>query len=695
MVLQKRLDYGFNGYQVPPTPRATRSARRRVPFRKNVDDNQMCAFDLLATVAGKLLLEGENSPSSGNALTGKELCTIVKDSFKKEQKDEDNPSKAEPCDRGSCDRSFSFSELASHAPALRHSLKEFSHAHIDDCWGLASVITTSDCSEKVGSAEKSKSKIQLGSSASKLEVASSGYQESCDFTVGNENKKQIKIESPKTGNAINVTKADICSSDDLAVRDRKPPILVSVNNRVKLPSCIDQIPSSSFPACQGDVKLVIRDDDENSSGCSQPSTTTKTFRSPLCIGNRRIRKFFSSKYWKVTPKLKDEEHFNADSEIKPVYHNRKICYKRRRSQRDYPFKKRRLYDRSSVSNFEGISSEGISSSPRKGFSCDASGSSATPRGASGIAACVAGQRTSFQSRDSHVKLRIKSFKVPELVIEIPESATVGSLKRTVMDAVTAILGGGLRVGVLLQGKKIGDDNKTLLQTGISHNNKLDALGFSLEPNPLQAPQSVCHEDRPFLLACDTPQPLIRYPPAPSVVHNVVQQRTADALSDPPLSSLGNFIESDHDSAPSPPDMSIAKSPTHSRALVAVPAMNVEALAVVPMRKSKRSDAVQRRIRRPFSVYEVEALVQAVEKLGTGRWREVKLRAFDNAKHRTYVDLKDKWKTLVHTARISPQQRRGEPVPQELLDRVLTAHAYWSQQEAKQQLKQQHSETCRL
>lgn len=46
-------------------------------------------------------------------------------------------------------------------------------------------------------------------------------------------------------------------------------------------------------------------------------------------------------------------------------------------------------------------------------------------------------------------------------------------------------------------------------------------------------------------------------------------------------------------------------------------------------------------------------------------------------------LQDKWKTLVHTARISPQQRRGEPVPQELLDRVLAAHAYWSQHQAKQ------------
>ena len=57
-------------------------------------------------------------------------------------------------------------------------------------------------------------------------------------------------------------------------------------------------------------------------------------------------------------------------------------------------------------------------------------------------------------------------------------------------------------------------------------------------------------------------------------------------------------------------------------------------------------------------------------------------------------VQDKWKTLVHTARISLQQRRGEPVPQELLDRVLAAHAYWSQQQAKQQLKHQ-SETFLL
>ncbi|KAJ9552022.1 LOW QUALITY PROTEIN: hypothetical protein OSB04_016067 [Centaurea solstitialis] len=66
------------------------------------------------------------------------------------------------------------------------------------------------------------------------------------------------------------------------------------------------------------------------------------------------------------------------------------------------------------------------------------------------------------------------------------------------------------------------------------------------------------------------------------------------------------------------------------------------------------------------------------------WRDVKIRAFDDANRRTYVDLKNKWKTLVHTASIAPHQRRGEPVPQDILDRVLAAHAYWSQQHTKHQ-----------
>lgn len=50
---------------------------------------------------------------------------------------------------------------------------------------------------------------------------------------------------------------------------------------------------------------------------------------------------------------------------------------------------------------------------------------------------------------------------------------------------SAILGGGLHVGVLLHGKKVGDDNRTLHQSGISCEENLDSLGFMLEPNLTQ------------------------------------------------------------------------------------------------------------------------------------------------------------------------------------------------------------------
>lgn len=61
----------------------------------------------------------------------------------------------------------------------------------------------------------------------------------------------------------------------------------------------------------------------------------------------------------------------------------------------------------------------------------------------------------------------------------------------------------------------------------------------------------------------------------------------------------------------------------SGAIILHPGMNVaenmQGLALVPMRqKSHSMDVGKRRVRRPFSVAEVEALVHAVEKLGTGR-----------------------------------------------------------------------------
>lgn len=67
-----------------------------------------------------------------------------------------------------------------------------------------------------------------------------------------------------------------------------------------------------------------------------------------------------------------------------------------------------------------------------------------------------------------------------------------------MEAVTTILGDELHVGILLQGKKVRDDSKTLIQTGISQDDKRHRLGFMLEPRHPQISPSSYNED-PCLL----------------------------------------------------------------------------------------------------------------------------------------------------------------------------------------------------
>ncbi|TYJ41993.1 hypothetical protein E1A91_A03G058100v1 [Gossypium mustelinum] len=640
MELQKRLDYGFNDYQVPATPRATRSARKRVSFKKRVEDNRISAFDLLATVAGKLLLDKESTPVFSNTSSAEDPSKVEKNTVKEERWDGSQSSKLETCDQYSNDREFIVSQLVSQTNDLRScSFRESPSLKNDTHFGLTSVVTTSDCSERSGVLKLMNGKIknETGCLPCKVETGpflcgASGGRIKLEF----ENKGPIHEELDRTDKLSIREVADTCPLEDPVVVDGKPPLLVSSDSSGKTHSYGFNNYLSSFPGKRDDLKVVSRDDDEKSSRCTYLGPIKKPFRPTPLIGDRRIRKTMTSKYLKVAPRLNDVTLSNSDENLKSAYCDRS-AYKRIRSERNYPFKKRKFLHYSSVSNSDGgISSEGISDSPEQSINGNASGVYPKMRGVTGESPSLADQRKSFHSRDSHVKFRIKSFRVPELFIEIPESATIGSLKRTVMEAVTAILGGGLRIGVLLQGKKVRDDNKTLLQTGISRDNQMDALGFSLEPNPSQTFPSHCPGGSPLTFPCDTPLPLARYPAAPGLVARV----THDPSHEPHMPNLGHFVESDHDSAPSPTDMSLDKSTTDSKALVAVPAISVEALDVVPAhRKSKQSEVVQRRIRRPFSVAEVEALVQAVEKLGTGRWRDVKLRAFDNAKHRTYVDLK--------------------------------------------------------
>ncbi|KAK4367184.1 hypothetical protein RND71_015064 [Anisodus tanguticus] len=602
MLSKKRLNFGFSGYQIPVIPKAPRSARKRRPCIK-LDDDQICAFELLAAVAGKLLLESESSASSNaDTPTGKDELAGCRDTIKCEQMEDDKA-----LDQGSC------------VESSNSLTKDWSEVKMESCKDV-----------------NADAKSQI-----KLEGGSPNPDDQRDIRIVEGTQKQLDDDIKHT---------------ELTVANVKAPIEKNVNNSalinsdssVQLPLYRDPVPCASFVKSRNNVKL---DDGMKSFYCKRKNT-----------------------------------HGNESCRLEVPSKRRKFC--------DHSF---------AVAYDQEASSESISNKPEKGIKEDIITSPAVPPKGAVVSASV----RNHQKEDPNVKFSIKSFKVPELYIEVPETETIGSLKRTVLffdkwksnkqlfffyaensnGSSNSYPGKWITGGVVLQGKKVRDDNRTLQQAGISKNGNLDTLGFTLEPSFTKVPLSLSPKaDTPASTSYITDQELSRRPPSP-----ILELGPPNALSDPPETKLDKHDESNHElemSPTNPIDQSAGEAVPDSKALAIVPPVNAEALAVVPVyHKNRHSELSKRRTRRPFSIAEVEVLVEAVEQLGTGRWRDVKMRAFNNVDHRTYVDLKDKWKTLVHTASIAPQQRRGEPVPQELLDRVLAAHAYWSQHQAKQHAKQ--------
>lgn len=261
----------------------------------------MCAFDLLATVAD--MLDRDSSPTSSN--TSKEDYQPAR--VKSVWKNEDKVVKIEPSNQGSSDSKVLVSVLVQQADGEKYSSKESPFPPSDGHSGFASAVTT-DCSENivVEKLVNGKNKNDKGSFASKVDVGVCDYRESGDCKIDCETKMICKDELEKGGKVLIGTGADMCSLHCPEVWDGKPPALVTSGSNVKVPLSGDHFPHSSFPASREDVKIVSRDDDENSSGCTHPSTITKSSRPVSRIGDRRIRKILASKYWKVSPKLKDE-----------------------------------------------------------------------------------------------------------------------------------------------------------------------------------------------------------------------------------------------------------------------------------------------------------------------------------------------------------------------------------------------------
>ncbi|WVZ02039.1 hypothetical protein V8G54_022845 [Vigna mungo] len=256
---------------------------RRAVFQR-AEDKQKCSFDLLATVAGKLLQERENAAISSDTLSNKDQCRFVKDCH-----DANKPSKSELSEEGNCDQK---------------SLNEFPRPSIEDHAKIASIVTSSSCLERFIAKKlvDGNSHIKMENVTSEVNLDSSGYPKESQFKIDGGTCKgkdgMHELEKIPIGSGIEM----YSFGDPL---DENPPALISLGGSAKLSGYNDRIPCSLLSKGCDNVPVVSRDDDENSSGCTHPiNTKTKAFRPKNCIDDSGISKRLASNFQKVAQKPK-------------------------------------------------------------------------------------------------------------------------------------------------------------------------------------------------------------------------------------------------------------------------------------------------------------------------------------------------------------------------------------------------------
>lgn len=251
----------------------------------------MRAFDLLATVADKLL-HGTDGPTTTTPDTSTE-----KDKYAVMNKelDADSLLKVEPSDRGSYDQGF-VSELVLSDHDKKCDSKDCFPQHDEHSPQLASEVTNFN-----------KSKNEMGNLASEGHVGSPSSKESDNCELDGKNKVIVKYELHKTEELLTGTQDqdDSCKREDPVIWDEKAHVSGNSVSCGKTTHDKQIVQNSSF-ATQNNVKVVDRDDDENSSGCTHPVSSIKSFRTVPSSRDRRIRKVSASKSWKVVPRYRDE-----------------------------------------------------------------------------------------------------------------------------------------------------------------------------------------------------------------------------------------------------------------------------------------------------------------------------------------------------------------------------------------------------
>lgn len=235
----------------------------------------MCAFELLASLAGQLLQESEGSACS-NASERNHQPTI-------DRQDEVKPSIIEGRRRGSFAESI-FTDKK--APSQNSDQKPLLHTKTDSSLEHISVSNNSNNSNHLKKTE--------------ADVKSETFKWDSKIKNG-----FGRVHEAGVSDYHGSISADKCGLKDQLKLYMSPSIIDSKTN-VKYPLHRKPSPIASFSKHGNGIKLAYRDDDdENFLRCTKISTKSRAFRSPRRIAHQRIKNLLSSKYWKVAPKLKE------------------------------------------------------------------------------------------------------------------------------------------------------------------------------------------------------------------------------------------------------------------------------------------------------------------------------------------------------------------------------------------------------
>jgi hypothetical protein len=246
--------------------------------------DEMCAFDLLATVAGSLLGDQENSSVVPDIGTAASSYTRKRKSVKAEQRDDILPLNTIAV--GNCIVGSGGACASPRQTNICSAENSSTRNETDSVLGSLTVEPNMLVKDSLFSCTKSCNRGHDLGGIPEYGACGICHPGSALSVEAN----QLLVQQPIDGETAALY--GLVSSMD---RDGRPPALVSSDSSSGMPLCSHDKDHNN-PLCHAEVQQAAdRDDDENSSGCTHPCTTGNKSYAPHCTGDSRIRKLFASK----------------------------------------------------------------------------------------------------------------------------------------------------------------------------------------------------------------------------------------------------------------------------------------------------------------------------------------------------------------------------------------------------------------